>query len=76
MLPTGPLGLAKLAAEAAHHADGHRHRLEQMVSRACRRRGLASRSSDALLTRDVGSARKPPLADSLGAATAQAKLFA
>ena len=41
-------------------ADGpYRRALELMVSRACRKHGLAARSSDALLTRDVGSPRKP-----------------
>ena len=47
-------------AQTAFAEAPYRRQLEQQVSRACRQHGLAPRSSDALLTRDVGSPRKPP----------------
>ncbi len=37
----------------------YRDRLRELVQMACRRHGLASRSTDALLTRDAGPVRKP-----------------
>ncbi len=37
----------------------YREHLARMVEKVCRRHGLAARSTDALLTRDVGSRRKP-----------------
>ena len=37
----------------------YRRELAERVAQACRKHGLAARSSDALLTRDVGLARKP-----------------
>jgi DNA repair photolyase len=38
----------------------YRDHLKALVQQACRRHGLSPRSTDALLTRDVGPARKPP----------------
>jgi len=37
----------------------YRKELAERVARVCRKHGLAARSSDALLTRDVGIARRP-----------------
>ena len=37
----------------------YRRELAERVARVCRKHGLAARSSDALLTRDVGFARRP-----------------
>jgi DNA repair photolyase len=54
-------------------AGPYRRELEERVARVCRRHGLAARSSDALLTRDVGMARRP-LANVGGAV--QERLFA
>jgi DNA repair photolyase len=39
-------------------AEPYRRELAERVARVCRKYGLASRSSDALLTRDAGAARK------------------
>ncbi len=54
-------------------AQPYRDHLKGMVRQACRRHGLSPRSTDALLTRDVGQARKPPASFGL---PAQALLFA
>jgi DNA repair photolyase len=40
-------------------AGPYRKELAERVARVCRKHGLASRSSDALLTRDVGAVRRP-----------------
>ena len=40
-------------------AGPYRRELAERVAKVCRRHGLAARSSDALLTRDVGLARRP-----------------
>jgi DNA repair photolyase len=40
-------------------APGYRDQLRAMVQTACRRHGLAPRSTDALLTRDTGPTRRP-----------------
>ena len=66
---------ADYEARFAHRdfADGpYRRQLAALVEKACRTHGLSRRSTDALLTRDVGAA-KPP---SAVRATAQAALFA
>jgi DNA repair photolyase len=42
-------------------APTYRDKLREMVQTACRRHGLAPRSTDALLTRDAGPIRKPPV---------------
>lgn len=42
-------------------AGPYRRELAERVARVCRKHGLAARSSDALLTRNVGSARKSPV---------------
>jgi DNA repair photolyase len=39
----------------------YRSQLKAMVQSACKRHGLSERSTDALLTRDVGTVRKPPV---------------
>ena len=39
----------------------YRSELSRRVDKVCRKHGLAPRSSDALLTRDVGTARRPPV---------------
>lgn len=49
----------------------YREQLEGWVAKACRRYGLRRRSSDALLTRDAGPAKKPVM----GASAGQASLF-
>jgi len=41
-------------------APAYREHLAALVRDACRRHGLARRSTDALLTRDAGTVRKPP----------------
>ena len=41
-------------------AQPYRDHLKELVRQACRRHGLSPRSTDALLTRDVGPSRKPP----------------
>lgn len=51
----------------------YRDRLAAMVRDACRRHGIAERSTDALLTRDAGNARKRPREVR---AQAQQRLFA
>ncbi len=51
----------------------YREYLDSLVQKACRRHGLAPRSTDALLTRDVGAPRKHPA--NLGAPI-QTALFA
>ena len=57
----------------ADFADGpYQSRLARMVREACRRHGLKERSTDALLTRDVGKARPMGKIES----PAQARLFA
>ena len=48
---------ARFATEA-FAAPAYRDQLQQMVQKACRRHGLAPRSTDALLTRDIGPTRK------------------
>jgi DNA repair photolyase len=58
-------------ATEAFAAAPYRDRLAGLVRAACRRHGLAARSTDALLTRDVGAVRKavavthPPLQQAL-----------
>ncbi len=42
-------------------AAPYRNHLRTLVDQACRRHGLARRSTDALLTRDTGTQRKPPM---------------
>lgn len=42
-------------------APAYRDKLRGMVHTACRRHGLAQRSTDALLTRDAGPVRRPPV---------------
>ena len=55
-------------------ADGaYRRELAQRVSRACRKHGVRERSTDALLTRDAGTERRPPVTEGQGG---QARLFA
>ncbi len=51
----------------------YRDHLKSLVQQACRHHGLSPRSTDALLTRDVGPARKPPISQHL---PQQARLFA
>jgi DNA repair photolyase len=41
--------------------EPYRRELAERVARACRRHGLAARSSDALLTRNAGMARRPAM---------------
>jgi DNA repair photolyase len=53
-------------------AGPYRRELTERVARICRKHGLAPRSSDALLTRDAGLARRP--AANIGAAV-QERLF-
>ncbi|CAN5739013.1 hypothetical protein BH10ACI4_BH10ACI4_19210 [soil metagenome] len=45
-------------AERDFATPEYRRKLEMMVTEACRKYGLRERSSDALLTRDVGAARR------------------
>lgn len=54
-------------------AKQYRERMAALVKDACRRHGLRERSSDALLTRDVGDLRKPPAPS--GTEFAQHRLF-
>lgn len=54
-------------------AEPYRRELAERVARVCGKHGLAARSSDALLTRDVGTARRPVA--NIGAVVQQ-KLFA
>ena len=56
-------------------APAYREYLQEMVRQACKRHGLSARSTYALLTRDVGSARKQPQSHPSGTST-QARLFA
>ena len=63
---------ARFATEAFAGA-AYRARLRGLVDAACRRHGLARRSTDALLTRDAGAARKGVAGAS---ATVQQALFA
>ena len=51
---------AEQFAERDFAGTAYRQQLARMVAQACRRNGLAQRSTDALLTRDVGAVRKPP----------------
>ena len=48
-------------ATNAFAAPAYRDKLRLMVRKACRAHGLAQRSMDALLTRDTGIPRKPPV---------------
>ena len=53
---------AEYAARFANNdfaTEPYRRELEDRVAKVCRKYGLAARSSDALLTRDVGTARRP-----------------
>ncbi len=50
---------ATLFAKDDFASGPYRKELAERVASACRKYGLAARSSDALLTRDVGVARKP-----------------
>ena len=52
----------------------YREQMQLLVRQACRRHGLSPRSTDALLTRDVGTARRQP--GSVGAGPRQERLFA
>jgi DNA repair photolyase len=54
-------------------SSAYRRQLGVLVEDACRRHGLGRRSTDALLTRDVGARRKPPLT---APAVRQAEMFA
>jgi DNA repair photolyase len=65
---------AKRFATADFAGKTYRERLAKMVDRACRRFGLGKRSSDALLTRNEDSARRPP--ESSDKRAAQGRLFA
>ena len=47
-------------ATDAFAAPHYRQHLASLVREACTRHGLAPRSTDALLTRDTGTVRKPP----------------
>ena len=60
-------------ASDAFATPAYRQRLAAMVREACRRNGVSLRSTDALLTRDTGSERKPVLSASRAN---QARLFA
>jgi DNA repair photolyase len=60
-------------ATDAFAAPAYRRQLAAAVQKACRAHGLAPRSTDALLTRDTGATRKPPLPSHL---PAQQALFA
>ncbi len=51
---------AERFATADFAARPYRERLAGMVQRACRKHRIAERSTDALLTRDVGSTRRGP----------------
>jgi DNA repair photolyase len=57
-------GLMQDYEERFRHADfaaePYKRELAQIVDRVRRKHGLALRSTDALLTRDTGSARRPP----------------
>ena len=67
---------AETAARFAHAefaARPYRQAMQTLVARVCRRHGIPPRSTDALLTRDVGI-RRPP--SSVPAQPAQATLFA
>ena len=48
-------------AERDFAGPEYRLKLQTMVQQACRRYGLSARSTDALLTRDVGPPRKQPM---------------
>jgi DNA repair photolyase len=48
-------------ATADFAAPSYRDQLRALVQTACRRHGLAERSTDALLTRDAGPLRKPTI---------------
>ena len=61
------------AREKAFADQPYRDHLKGLVQQACRHHGLSPRSTDALLTRDVGPARKPPVSQHL---PQQARLFA
>ena len=65
---------AKRFATADFAGREYRERLAKMVDGACRRYGLRKRSSDALLTRNENSGRRPP--QSVGGGAAQGRLFA
>lgn len=62
----------------ADFADGtYRREMVAVLQRVCRRHGLAPRSTDALLTRDVGApARRGPASAATSQAGQQALLFA
>ena len=55
-------------------ARPYRQRMEAMVAGACRRYGIAERSTDALLTRDAGAHRRGPARE--GGRGGQQRLFA
>ena len=58
-------------------ADGaYRHQLATLVERTCKRYGLAQRSTDALLTTDVGLDGRRPVRSERGITTRQEALFA
>ena len=59
-------------AERDFAGTAYRQDLARMVQRSCRRHALSPRSSDALLTRDVGLPRRPPRGS---AGQTQARLF-
>ena len=65
---------AKRFATADFAGREYRERLAKMVDGACRRYGLRKRSSDALLTRNENSGRRPP--QGVGGGAAQGRLFA
>ena len=66
--PDGDSGKEKAFAD-----QPYREHLKSLVQQACRKYGLSPRSTDALLTRDVGPARKPPTSQHL---PQQTRLFA
>jgi DNA repair photolyase len=63
----------KRFATDAFAAPAYRRQLAADVQKACRAHGLAPRSTDALLTRDAGPIRKPPV---MAEAPHQQALFA
>ena len=60
-------------AHAEFASRPYRQAMQEMMRRVCLRHGIAERSTDALLTRDVGASRPQP--KSVGAGTGQQQLF-
>ena len=61
-------------AHAEFASRPYRQAMQAMMRRVCLRHGIAERSTDALLTRDVGATR--PLPRGVGAGAEQQRLFA